>query len=132
MDAVNDSPEGTFGPPPVARPVTEPSQDDRVLAAVSHGLSFVEGGIVGPLVVYLLKKDSSEFVAFHALQSLYLGVAFLVLSVVTCGIGAVVLVWPYLIFSAIAAFKSYEGEWYELPLVGRYARERHPGHTAGT
>lgn len=114
---------------PVAQPVGQPSQDDRVLAAVSHGLSFVEGGLIGPLVVYLLKKNESEFVAFHALQSLYFGIAFLVISLVTCGLGAVVLVWPYLIFEAIATIRAYEGEWYELPFVGRYARERHPGPT---
>ncbi|MFK7987445.1 MAG: DUF4870 domain-containing protein [Sandaracinaceae bacterium] len=106
-----------------------PSQDDRVVAAVAHGLSFVEGGLVGPLLVYFLKRDDNEFIAFHALQSLYFGLAFLALSLVTCGFGAIVLVWPYLIFEAIAMLKAYEGEWYELPLVGRYARERHPGPT---
>ena len=40
-------------------------------AAIAHGLTFFEGGIIGPLIVYVIKKDSSPFVAFHALQSLY-------------------------------------------------------------
>lgn len=104
-----------------------PSQDERVIAAVAHGLSFVEGGVMGPLIIYLLKKNESDFVAFHALQSLYFGLAFLALSLVTCGIGAVVLVWPYLIFQAIAALRAYEGQRYELPLVGPVASARHPG-----
>ena len=98
-----------------------------MLAALSHALSFFEGGLIGPLVIYLVKKDDDEFVAFHALQSLYFGLAFFVLSVATCGFGALVLVWPYLIFSGLAALRAYEGEWYELPGVGPYARERHPG-----
>ena len=104
-----------------------PSQDDRVIAAVAHGLSFVEGGILGPLVIYLLKKDENDFIAFHSLQSLYFGLAFLVGSILTCGVGAAVLVWPYLIFQAIATMRAYEGEWYELPMVGAYARKQHPG-----
>jgi len=111
----------------MARPLGQPTDDERVFGAIAHGVSFVEGGLVGPLVVYLLKKDESEFVAFHALQSFYFGAAFLIATVVTCGLAALVLVWPYMIFEAIAAVRAYEGQWYELPLVGRAARRRHPG-----
>lgn len=108
-------------------PASEPSDDERTLAAVAHGLTFFEGGLFGPLLLYFLKKDESEFVAFHALQSLYFGLAFFVITVVTCGLGAIVLGIPYLVFEAIAAVRAYEGKWYELPVVGRYAREKHPG-----
>lgn len=122
------SPQQYTPPPPIARPVGWISDEERIFAAAAHGLSFFEGGILGPAVVYFLKKEESEFVAFHALQSLYFGVAFLVLTLVTCGLAALVLVWPYLIYEAIAALKAYEGEWYELPVAGRYARARHgPG-----
>ncbi len=107
----------------------EPTNDERTWAAVAHGLTFFEGGIIGPLVLYLLKKDESDFVAFHALQSLYFGLAFFVFTAVTCGLGALLAVWPYMIFEVIATMKAYHGEWYELPLVGKYARERHPGQT---
>lgn len=128
-------PQGAWGPgqqPPAAPPAPQPhpsgfSNDDRLIAAAAHGLSFIEGGLLGPFVIYLLKKNESDFVAFHALQSLLFGLAFFALSAVTCGFGAIVLVWPYLIFEAIATLKAYEGEWYELPIVGRYAREKHPG-----
>ena len=99
-----------------------------MIAAVSHGLTFVEGGLIGPLIVYLLKKDENDFIAFHALQSLYFGLAFFAISLLTCGIGAAVLVIPYLVFEGIAALKAYEGEWYELPVVGKWARDKHPGH----
>lgn len=113
-------------PPPVARPLGQPTRDHAVLAAASHGLSFVEGGLVGPLAVYLIKKDESAFVAFHALQSLYFGLLFFVLSFATCGLGALVLVWPYLFFEAMATLRAFEGEWYVLPIVGRWALARHP------
>lgn len=110
---------------PMAEPLGQPSHDARILGALSHGLSFVEGGLIGPLVLYLVKKDD-DFVAFHALQSLYFGLLFWALSAVTCGLGALVLVWPYLIYEAIATFKAYEGEYYELPIVGKWARRSHP------
>ena len=103
------------------------SQENRTIAAIAHGMTFLEGGLLGPLVVYLLKREEDEFVAFHALQSLYFGCAFLAISLMTCGLAAIILVWPYLIFEGIATVRAYEGEWYELPVVGRYARERHPG-----
>ena len=117
-------------PQPVGPPA-EPTQDDRVVAAVAHGVTFAEGGVFGPLVIYLLKKDESDFVAFHALQSLYFGVAFLAITLVTCGIGGAVLAIPYLVFEAIATLRAYEGKWYELPVVGRHARQKHPGPGGG-
>lgn len=111
---------------PIARPFGEPSRDDAMVAAAAHGLSFVDGGLIGPFAVYLLKKDQSPFVAFHALQSLYFGILFLAISIVTCGIGALILVWPYFFFEALATLKAYDGEWYLLPIVGARAFEKHP------
>jgi uncharacterized membrane protein len=125
-------PQGAWSPQQTAsatQPAGTPTQDDCILAAVAHGLTFFEGGLIGPLILYLVKKDQSDFVAFHALQSLYFGFAFFAVTVLTCGLGAVLLVWPYVIFEAIATLKAYQGEWYELPFVGRYAREKHPGHS---
>lgn len=102
------------------------SSDDRLMAAIGHALTFVEGGIIGPLILYLIKREQSEFVAFHALQSLYFGLLFLVLTLVSCGLLALPLVLPYLIFEIIAAVKANDGEWYRLPIVGDWALRRHP------
>lgn len=107
-----------------------PPQDQRTLALLAHALSFVEGGIIGPLILYLVKKDESEFVAFHALQSLYFGLLALAVigpvSVFTCGVGAVLVV-PYLVFEAIACAEAWNGRWYELPVAGPMAlRTHHP------
>jgi uncharacterized protein len=116
--------------------MVEPTQDERTMAALGHGLTFVEGGILGPFVLYLLQKDKSQFAAFHCLQSLYFGLlmAFLALFVgmpiylMTCGFGVIFLfpvVGAYLIFEVIAGLKAYDGEWYKLPIVGDYAYESH-------
>lgn len=126
-DAGGAAPIAPFGQPGQPGQGGEATQDERMMGAVAHGLSFFEGGLVGPLILYFVKKDESEFIAFHSLQSLYFGLAFFAITVVTCGIAAIFLVWPYFIFEAIAAMRAYEGQWYELPIVGKYAREKHPG-----
>lgn len=109
--------------------------DDRTMALVAHALTFVEGGIIGPIVVYVIFKDKSNFVAFHALQSFLFGVAFSILALVTlvatCGVLTVPVLLVYLIFEAIACVKALEGEWYRLPVVGDYAYERHPPQLEG-
>lgn len=106
----------------------EISQDDRTMAAVAHGLTFIEGGIIGPLIVYLVKRDESPFVAFHALQSLYFGLIALAIilpaTIITCGLG-VFLVIPYMILEILAVIAAYNGDWYELPIAGPLARRQH-------
>ncbi len=105
-----------------------PTADERTWAMIGHALTFIEGGIVGPLVVYLVKREESEFVAFHALQSLYFGLLAVAIigpaAILTCGAGAV-LVLPYLIFEVIACIEANKGEWYELPIVGQWALNSH-------
>lgn len=115
------------------------TSDERTWALAAHALTFVEGGILGPLVVYMIKKDESDFVAFHALQSLLFGLLFTMITVVvvmpltvcTFGFGAFLLFFiapVYLGFELYAVIKANEGEWYMLPIVGQMAWDRHgPG-----
>jgi uncharacterized protein len=120
-----------------------PTTDERTLALLSHALSFVEGGILGPLLLYFLRKEAmklfpkaglmedSEFVAFHSLQSLYFGLVFgglaVVLGLPTFGLALLVLVPAYFIFELVACVKAHQGEWYQLPVVGAWAARQHPG-----
>jgi uncharacterized Tic20 family protein len=114
--------------PSEGQPDLRVSQDERTWAVVSHAVSFVEGGIIGPLIVYLVKKEQSPFVAFHALQSLYFGLAMLVAMLLTfiTIIGPIALVVVYWVFEILACVKSYNGEWYKLPFVGEWALRSHP------
>lgn len=121
-----------------------PSENDRTMAAIGHGLTFVEGGIVGPLIVYILQREQSPFVAFHSLQSLLFGLLFLVvvsvyamLGMVTLGLGLLVLLPVvfaasvfYMVFEVIAVIKAHNGEWYTLPFVGAWALRIHPPPSA--
>lgn len=46
-----------------------PTSDEKTLALLSHVLTFV-APILAPLIIYLIKKDESQFVAWHAKESL--------------------------------------------------------------
>lgn len=121
---------------------TSPTRDERTVATISHALSFVEGGILGPVLVYALRKEvtklvatepathDSAFVAFHSLQSFYFGVLFaafaLPVTLVTCGWGLFALVPLYFLFEIIACVRANNGEWYQLPLAGDWALRSHP------
>lgn len=48
----------------------KPSTDERVTAALAHGVVIAYGlGAVGAVVVWLLQKEKSKYVAFQALQA---------------------------------------------------------------
>ena len=66
-------------------------QEERMLAALAHGsvlfapLTNGVGGIVTALVIWLIKRDKSPYVAFQALQALVYQVAtFVIIGLVTC------------------------------------------------
>jgi uncharacterized Tic20 family protein len=74
---------------------TRPNQDERVLAGLAHGSILIGimtngvGGVVTALVIWLLQKDKSAYVAAQALQALvYQTVTFLVTMVAWCCWGA--------------------------------------------
>lgn len=97
------------------------SKDDTTWAVVAHGFTFLEGGILAPLILYVLKKDNSPFVAFHALQSFYFGVLFVIVSVASCFLLLIPAMLFYFVFEFIACTRAAAGEWYRLPVVGDMA-----------
>jgi len=55
---------------------TEPAQDERTMATLAHVLQVVAWWIA-PLIIFLVKRES-KFVSFHALQALFLQIAYIV------------------------------------------------------
>jgi uncharacterized Tic20 family protein len=108
------------GLPVVVRmpPAVAPTSDEKTWAMLAHFLN-IAFPLLAPLVIYLVRKDSSQYVAFHALEATWLGVAGVVVSMVTCGLGWVAMV----IFAIVAGIKVNSGEYYEVPLAGKLARE---------
>jgi hypothetical protein len=101
-------------------------QDERLLAALAHGsvlfapLTNGVGGIVTALVIWLIKRDKSPYVAFQALQALVYQVATLVITgLVTCCWAAVwMLMWMPVMAANPEAYQDVPpaGMWIGLAL----------------
>ena len=134
--------DGTTTPPPP--PAVGPSAEEKQWAMFAH-LSALVGGIltsgwagsigcfIGPLVIWLVKKDTMPFVDDQAKEALNFNITvsaiFLILLILTflsLGIGALITVPVMLIvgiaalvFIVIAAIKSNEGVAYRYPFALR-------------
>jgi uncharacterized protein len=111
----------------VANDLKQPSmsQDDRLwgmLAHLSSLLAYVVGGLtfVGPLIVWLVKKDQSAFVAEHAKEALNFQISVLIVSLI-CAltfIGLIlipVIVVANIVFSIMAGMEANKGDGYRYP-----------------
>ena len=103
--------------------------EQKLLAILAH-LAYLLGGlgfIIGPLIIFLIKKDDS-FVYEHAKQALVAHLAILTVSIVSgvlCFLlvgllllPVIAILWLLLIItSIIAAIKAADGQLYEYPLI---------------
>jgi uncharacterized Tic20 family protein len=120
---------------PVTEPTSLPTQDERTWGMVAHlsALAFFIlpfGNIIGPFVVWLVKRDHSAFVAMHAKEALNFNITILIGALVCCvllafsiGIlfGAVLGVF-WLVLTIIAALKANEGLAYRYPFTVRLVK----------
>jgi len=97
--------------------------DENIIAAVSYLMGFFTG-----IVIYLLYKDKSKFISFHAMQSNIVSVAMFVVYMVLL---ISIVGWLILPFFALASlvlwvwmmYMAYKGEKYKLPYVGEMAEK---------
>ena len=113
-------------------PTPSPNQEERTWAMAAHLSAFAGhfipfGHIFGPLVIWLVKRERSEFVADQAREALnaqisitiYAAVA-AVLILVVIGLPLLFLLWLLdIIFIIIAAVSANDGRRYRYPLILR-------------
>jgi uncharacterized Tic20 family protein len=141
-------PESVIPPPPSEPPmVGEPSAEQRQWAMFAH-LSALAGAIltgawgggwgcfIGPLIIWLVKKDTMPFVDDQAKEALnfnitvaIVAVVLVLLTVMTLGIGLVIAIpvgivvgIAWLVFTIIAAVKANEGVRYRYPFTLRLVK----------
>ncbi len=112
-----------------------PSNDDRNLALIAH-LSGCAGilvggfvGFIGPLVIYLMKKDSSPYVEAQAKEALNFQITLFLLAIIcvvitaaSCGMLFPVIFVPMVlqvVYGIIAALAVRDGEHYQYPFNWR-------------
>jgi uncharacterized protein len=103
-----------------------PSNDDRLIAAAIYVISFFTA-FIGPLVIWLIKKNDSQFVDFHGREYLNFVISFFVYSIIS-GILTVIFIGFIMlaivgvvtvVFTIIGAIKAYEGKEYRIPFIFR-------------
>lgn len=106
---------------PEEYPLTTPTSDERTLGILSHILAIVPGiGIFGPLVIWLIKKDESQFVSANAKESLNFQLTMLIFAVILIiTVIGLFLLWILgilnLILVIIATIKASENKIYRYP-----------------
>jgi uncharacterized membrane protein len=131
-------------------PVTPPQPTSTGLDQNVAGLlSYVLGPLTG-LVFFLLEKEN-RFVRFHAMQSIVVGVAVIAFWIVFSILSTILAFMPFLAFlgwvlTAIVSMvawlaffvlwivlmvKAFQGEEWEVPMLGKYARQYSAPATVG-
>ena len=120
------------------------TDDEKTWALLSHLFALggfivpLFGDVIGPGIAYLVKKDESKFVRFHAVQSftfqllimvlkIVLTVPFIIIVILTAGIAMIA--WPCFILLQLALYayavymgmQAQKGEFNLYPGVGKWA-----------
>ena len=103
-----------------------PSSDEKTLGMVAHLITFFSA-FIGPLVIYLIKKDESAFVTHHAKESLNFQITMLIVVIVLLvSIIGIFLLWAVgilsLVLVIIAAIRASEGKLYRYPFCIRFIK----------
>jgi uncharacterized Tic20 family protein len=100
------------------------------LAALSGYIGVPLGNIIGPLVVWMIKREESSFIDDQGKESLNFQISMLIwiaISAATICIFVGMVTTPILavvgvVYVIIAAIKSNQGELYRYPLTIRFIR----------
>jgi len=103
-----------------------PKNEERLLAAAIYVISFF-APILGPLVIWLVKREESSFIDFHGKEYFNFMISYFVYTLIS-GILTIILIgliglWLIgiliVVFTIIAAIKAYEGTEYRIPWIFR-------------
>jgi len=132
-------PEPAVGAPPPDAPADgassmDPSQE-RTWGMLCHLLAFSgfivpSGNVIGPLVMWLIKKDESAYVDYHGKESvnfeisvLIYGLVCVVLAFVVIGIVLGLALWIFWIVVVIqACIAASNGQYYRYPMSIRFIK----------
>ena len=111
------------------QPAGTVSENDRILAILTHILTFFFGFLV-PLVIYLVKKDESPFVREHAKESLNFQLTMLIAYIVSfilvfviIGILMLVVVGiAHLVLVIVATIRAADNQIYRYPFSIKFVK----------
>jgi uncharacterized Tic20 family protein len=111
------------------------TKDQKNFAMFCHLIAFAGliipfGSVIGPLVLWLMKREESEFINHHGKESLNFQISFIIygiiaaiLTLILIGIFlAIILGILWLVFIIVAAVKTTDGEMYRYPFTIRFVK----------
>ena len=126
--------------PEAAAPAAQ-SNDDRTWALIGHLSAFSAfitgiGCVIGPLIVWLVKRDTLPFAADQAKEALNFNITAIIVALglgiftlITLGVGALitvpaacVLFVGWFVLTIVAALKANNGEQYRYPFAIRLVK----------
>lgn len=111
-----------------------PDSDSKAWAVAAHLLPWVGIGFIGPLIVWLIKRDEDPFVEEHAREALNFQISLLIYMVVSM-ILIIVIIGIFLaigfaifgfVVMIIGAVKAANGDAYRYPLSIRFINQKVP------
>ncbi len=124
-------------PDPEAIVITEESRNWGMIAHLSALVAAGLGGLgfLGPLVVWLVRKDRDRYVAHHAVEALNFNLSIMLYAVLAVLLAFTIVLIPvsilmglvgvplWFIASIVAAVKAQRGEGFRYPLTIRLVKE---------
>ncbi len=106
-----------------SRPSYVPTSDERTMAILAHVLTLFFW-IIPPLIIYLVKKDESSFVAEHAKESMNFQITMAIIGLILfVTIVGILLLWVVgivvLVLVIVATIKASESKLYRYPFTLR-------------
>lgn len=106
-----------------SRPSYVPTSDERTMAILAHVLTLFFW-IIPPLIIYLVKKDESSFVAEHAKESMNFQITMAIIGLILfVTIIGILLLWVVgivvLVLVIVATIKASESKLYRYPFTLR-------------
>ncbi|MBV6683465.1 DUF4870 domain-containing protein [Bacillus sp. JRC01] len=106
-----------------------PTSDEKLMAMLIYLTSFFTT-FIGPLIIWLMKREDSEFVDFHGKEYLNFLISYTIYSIVASLLMLILIGFVLLpvvgilafILTILAAVKSYGGETYRIPTVIRFIK----------
>ena len=103
-----------------------PDSDEKNIALLSHILTFI-APVLAPLIIYVIKKDESPFIAYHAKESLNFQITLMIVVIaLAITVIGVLLIFPVGIFALIvviiATIRASEGRLYRYPMTIRFIK----------
>jgi uncharacterized membrane protein len=110
------------------------TDQDKLMAALSYII-----GLIVPLIILFTEAKNRPFQKYHAVQSLGLDVALMLVWIVLCVLGLIIAMIPVLqIVSCLMpflyllllipliyyAYRAYKGEMFEIPVVTPFLRQQ--------